>query len=114
MALLKLYFRNSQGKERLIAECKTVQEIHKEIQKFLDKCNYKSYYSRSWEQDGRVKIDVGSWSEFFFIDGITYKDYLKKLYDGADDAYYESQQPEEKYHQITMDEYLESLQTDGE
>lgn len=75
VALLKLYFKNSQGKERLIAECKTVQEIHKEIQKFLDKCNYQSYYSRSWEQDGRVKIDVGSWSEFFFIDGITYKDY---------------------------------------
>jgi hypothetical protein len=111
---LKLYFKNSQGKERLIVECETLEEIHEAISDFLDEHNFKCYYTRSWEQDGRIKIDVGSHTEFFFIDGITYEDYLKKLYDGADDAYYESQQPEEKYHQITMDEYLESLQKDGE
>lgn len=109
MALLKLYFKNSQGRERSIVECETLEEIHEAISDFLDEHNFKYYYTRSWEQDGRIKIDVGSHTEFFFIDGITYEDYLKKLYDGADDAYYESQQPEEKYHQITMDEYLESL-----
>ena len=102
---MKLYFKNSQSKERLVAECETVKDVGKEIQKFLDDHNYKSYYSRSREVDGRIKIDVGSWSEFFYIDGITYEEYSKALH---------SEKPEEKYHQITFDEYLESLQKDGE
>lgn len=45
--MMKLYFRNCYGTERLIAECQTVQEVHKEIKKFLDEHNFKSYYSRS-------------------------------------------------------------------
>ncbi len=76
---MKLYFKNSQGKEWLIAECETVNDVGKEIQKFLDDHNCKSYYSRSWEVDGRIKIDVGSWSEFFFVEGITHKEYLESL-----------------------------------
>ena len=76
---MKLYFENSQGKERLIAECETVKDVGKEIQKFLDDHNYKSYYWRSWGVDGRVKIDVGSWSEFFLVDGITHDEYLESL-----------------------------------
>ena len=76
---MKLYFRNSQGKERLIAECETLNEIHEEISDFLDEHNFKCYYTRSWEVDGRVKIDVGSWSEFFLVDGITHDEYLKSL-----------------------------------
>ena len=76
---MKLYFKNSQGEERLIAECETVKDVGKEIQKFLDDHNYKSYYWRSWEEDGRIKIDVGSWSEFFFVDGITHKEYVESL-----------------------------------
>ena len=79
MALLKLYFKNSKGKERLIAECETVKDIGKEIQRFLDDHNYKSYYWRSWGANGGVKIDVGSWSEFFFVDGITHDEYLENL-----------------------------------
>ena len=76
---MKLYFENSQGKERLIAECETAREVYKKIDKFLDEHNYKSYYSRSWEEDGRIKIDVGSWSEFFLVDGITYFEFLESL-----------------------------------
>lgn len=76
---MKLYFKNSQGKERLIAECETARDVNREIHKFLDDHNYKNYYSRSWEVDGRVKIDVGSWSEFFFVDGITHDEYIKSL-----------------------------------
>ena len=111
---MKLYFKNSQGKERPIAECETVQEAHKEISKFLDEYNFKCYYTRSWGDEDGVTIDVGSHSEFFKIKGISYSEYIKQLYDGADDAYYESQQPEEEYHQITFDEYLESLQKNRE
>ena len=106
---MKLYFKNSQGEERLIAECETLDEIHEEISNFLDEHNFKCYYTRSWGGEEGVTIDVGSHSEFFKIKGISHNDYIKELYDGADDAYYESQQPEEQYHQITIDEYLESL-----
>ena len=51
--------------------------------------------------DGRIKIDMGSWSEFFLVDGISYADYIKEL---------QTDETEEEYHQITFDEYLESLQ----
>lgn len=107
---MNLYFQNSYGKERFIAECDSVQDIHKAINKFLDEHDYKSYYSRSREHHGRVKIDVGSHTEFFFVEGISYEEYIEALCSEADDAYYESQQPKEEYHQITFDEYLESLQ----
>ena len=110
---MKLHFKNSQGKEKLIAECETVGECHKKIQKFLDDHDYKSYYLRTREHDGRIQIDVGSYSEFFFIDGISHVEYMEALYDEADDAYYKSQQFEpfedEEYHQITTDDVLENL-----
>ena len=35
--------------------------------KFLDEHDYKSYYQRMWVEDGKVAVDVGSWSEFFWI-----------------------------------------------
>lgn len=99
---MKLYFKNSQGKERLIAECETLDEIHEEISNFLDKHNFKCYYTRSWGDEEGVTIDVGSHSEFFKIKGISHSDYIKELQKDSE--------PEEEYHQITFDEYLESLQ----
>ena len=35
--------------------------------KFLNEHDYKSYYQRRWVEDGKVAVDVGSWSEFFWI-----------------------------------------------
>lgn len=99
---MKLYLKNSQGKERLIAECETVKDVSNEIHKFLDERKYKSYYSRFWGDDEKITVDVGSHSEFFIIRGISYDDYIKKLNSRAE--------PEEEHHQITFDEYLESLQ----
>ena len=103
---MKLYFKNSQGEERLIAECEAVQEIHKEINKFLDEHEYISHYSRSWGNEESIIIDVGSHSEFFVVKGISHSEYIKGLKSDED--------PEEEYHQITIDEYLENLQKDGE
>lgn len=74
---MKLIFQNSRGKERVIAEPQSVEEVFKEINKFLNEHNFKSYYTRVWEENGRVKLDVGSWSEFFLIEGINYEEYLK-------------------------------------
>ena len=99
---MKLYFENSKGEERLIAECETVQDTEKEISKFLEDHNYNSYYSRIWGNDERIMVDVGSYSEFFIIKGIPIDEYVKALQ--KDDG------PKEEYHQITFDEYLESLQ----
>ena len=63
---MKLYFQNSLGKERVIAEVENENEAFKEIHKFLDEHNYKSYYTRTWMRNKYEKVyDVGSHSEFF-------------------------------------------------
>ena len=98
---MKLYFKNSQGKERFIAECETTKDVSREIHKFLDDHDYKSYYSRSWGEEEKIMIDVGSYSEFFVLRDISYNDYIKELQKDSE--------PEEEYHQITFDEYLESF-----
>lgn len=64
---MKLYFENSYGEERVIAEVQNEQEAMKEIKKFLDDHNYKSYYTRTWEHNGVKYFDVGSWSERFIL-----------------------------------------------
>ena len=74
--MAKLWFGNSQDQERVIAECETLREVYKEIDKFIVECNekwpkkipFKRYYTRIWEEDGRIKIDIGSWSEFFYTE----------------------------------------------
>ena len=98
---MRLYFKNSKGKMRLIAECETVKDVGLEIQKFLDAHNYKSYYQKSWGNDKKVIIDVGSHTEFFVLRDITYDEYSKSLERDMEFG--------EEYHQITMDEYLEEL-----
>lgn len=65
---MKLYFENSQGNERLIAEVQNEKEAFKEINKFCEERNFKIYYVRSWMSNGRKKYDVGSYTEFFYLD----------------------------------------------
>ena len=60
-----LYFQRSNGEHRLLATDVTEDEAWKEMRKFMDDHNFKSYYTRSWEKDGVKTYDVGSWSEFF-------------------------------------------------
>ena len=67
---MKLYFENSDGKRRLIAKPKTVEDVHKAIHKFCDDRNFKIYYTRSWQnEEGFTVYDVGSWTEFFLTKG---------------------------------------------
>lgn len=75
---MKLIFKNSRGKERVIAEPTNGDEIFKEINKFLDDHNFKSYYTRVWEENGRLKFDVGSHTEFFYVEGITFDEWTKE------------------------------------
>ena len=65
---MKLYFENSQGKEREIAEVASEQEAFEEINKFCEERNFTIYYVRSWNVNGRKKFDVGSHTEFFYLD----------------------------------------------
>ena len=65
---MKLYFENSYGERRIIAEPKTEEDAIKEMYKFCDDRNFKVYYTRSWQDEKGFKVfDVGSWSEFFFL-----------------------------------------------
>ena len=88
---MKLWFENSNGEERVIADCMTEQEVYQEIDKFIDQCNqnkikqskeiygdqydeskvklFKSYYIRTWYKNGRTHYDVGSHTEFFHWEG---------------------------------------------
>ena len=72
--MMKLYFENSYGTRRLIAEIEKPTDVGPEITKFINKCNegkpsekqFKSYYTRQWiNEDGEYVWDVGSHSEFF-------------------------------------------------
>ena len=75
---MKLIFQNSRGEERVIAEPTNKEEISKEIDKFLDDHNFKSYYMNVCEDDnGRLRIDVGSWSEFFYIEYMSLEEWAK-------------------------------------
>ena len=67
---MKLYFRNSKGKLRIVAEPTSDKECNAAIKQFLDEHGFKSYYTRSWKDScsGRTILDVGSNSEFFEID----------------------------------------------
>ena len=76
---MKLIFQNSRGEERVIAEPQNREEISKEINKFLDDHNFKSYYTRVWEENGRLIYDVGSHTEFFILEGMTFEEYTKKV-----------------------------------
>ncbi len=66
---MKLYFENSYGERRIIAEPETEQDAYKEMNKFCDDRNFEIYYVRSWTtKDGLKKFDVGSHSEFFYLE----------------------------------------------
>ena len=64
---MKLYFENSQGIERVIAEVANEEEAYKEMNKFCEERNFEIYYVRTWMSNGRKVYDVGSHTEFFYL-----------------------------------------------
>ena len=74
---MKLFFKNGKGEERVIAEPLNREEVNNEINKFLDEHNFKSYYTRVWEADGRLILDVGSHTEFFILEGMNFEEWSK-------------------------------------
>lgn len=66
---MKLYFENSRGERRIIAEPKTEEEANREIHKFCEDRDFKIYYIRTWTNEEGLKVyDCGSWTEFFYLD----------------------------------------------
>lgn len=66
---MKLYFKNSSGKELLIANVEDEDESMCEIKKFCEERDYKIPYWRCWGDLDKYGItyDVGSWSENFLL-----------------------------------------------
>ena len=70
-----VFFENSYGQERVIAEVQTMSEALDAIHEFLVEREYKSYYTRFWIEETEYEnepcvvltFDVGSWSEFFHV-----------------------------------------------
>lgn len=65
---MKLLFQNSYGEERVIANPKDEEEAYKHMKVFCEERNFKVHYIRSWMENGRKCFDVGSWSEFFYLE----------------------------------------------
>ena len=63
--LKNVYFERSNGEFVLIWESCPKEDVSLVIKGFLDKRNYKSYYTRTWEKNGVTWYDVGSHTEFF-------------------------------------------------
>lgn len=60
-------FRNSEGEIREIGKADNENEVYSIVNKFLEDRNFKSYYKRVWNANGRTVIDVGSHTEFFHV-----------------------------------------------
>ena len=66
--MYKIIFQNSRNKEREIGTAVDMDGAYKVIDQFLDEHKFKSYYKRAWKENGRIKVDVGSWREFMYIE----------------------------------------------
>ena len=66
---MKLYFENSYGERRVIAAPSTEENALEIIHAFCKERNFKIYYVRTCEEPNGIKsYDVGSWSEFFYLE----------------------------------------------
>lgn len=70
--MYNILFENSEGKKRIIGSAGTKSGAFKLINNFLAEHNYKSYYKRTWKTgDKTTAVDVGSWTERFYIQEIS-------------------------------------------
>ena len=67
---MTLYFGNSEVR-RCIAHPQSEEEAFKLINKFANERNYNIFYVRSWKKDNETTYDVGSHTEFFYLNDKT-------------------------------------------
>ena len=71
--MYKVIFENSRCEVRNIGTSDDMNGAYAIIDKFLEEHNFKSYYKNVCEiEKGKIRVDVGSWSEFFYI--VKYED----------------------------------------
>lgn len=69
--MVNVIFENSKGDGRIIGTAEDQKAAFKVINNFLAEHNYKSYYKRTWKTDDKTTaVDVGSWTERFYIQEI--------------------------------------------
>lgn len=86
---MKLIFQNSNGEEHRIGYPKDWDEAIFYIREFVSRCNKRKEensqfsipYIRAYKQDGRVKLDVGSHTEFFFIEDEEFYDKFEGFFE---------------------------------
>lgn len=70
--ILKLYFQRPTHdgvvREFVCSFTDKEKAITYALQDLHNRCpEFKSYYQRTWEEDGELWIDFGSWSEFYVV-----------------------------------------------
>ena len=60
-------FENSFCELKEIGRAQSYKGANEIIHKFCEERNFRIYYSRFWIQDGKLVIDVGSHSNFFYV-----------------------------------------------
>lgn len=68
---MNVYFKSSNGKERLIGTADNDKQAMKTIRNFCDERGFKIPYTRYWTDESnhnRVIVDVSSHTEFFIIE----------------------------------------------
>ena len=71
--MIKLYITNALGfepYEEYVGEYKTFKECNSAMNNILKTINFKSYYTRFWEDDEGIYIDYGSHVKYFLLKGI--------------------------------------------
>lgn len=61
------YFERSNGERILLATNVDQNAAFAIMHQFLDDHNYKSYYTRTWQEGNELWMDVGSHTEFFIL-----------------------------------------------
>lgn len=75
---MKLYFVGGWDKERFLQEVDSIHGAQKVMGDFMRERNFKSYYTRMYMCGERLRFDVGSWYEFFELEGPDVQDVYNK------------------------------------
>lgn len=64
------------GKETVMSEVETISDITGVINNYCEENNFKSYYLRTWEHDGNLFIDYGSYVNYFVVKPCTFDKWI--------------------------------------
>lgn len=68
---MRVYFTGGYDGRRPIAAVDNMDAARAAINTFINEHHYKSYYQRWWAIDtNMLKVDVGSWTQFFEIEDV--------------------------------------------